>query len=240
MASPQPIEPTPQRRSPDGADRSVLPVLVITSLVPLVGVLFLQWDLLSILLFYWLEALVGGAFAGLRALLHSGPRAVGSVLGFLLVVIVLGAAHLAVLVVLAEAVDQAGPFAPDLSEATSLGLIAALGAIYQGAFAWLLLERPLLLLLALPAEALGQLMEIWRGPRRAADRALGSARAILRRALGGLVGLHLALLFGAAAIAALGFADLVPVLIVLVLIKLGFDLGSHRAAGRLAGRPAAS
>jgi hypothetical protein len=234
LESQHPIDPTSQRPSPEGAERSVLLALIITNLLPLAGVLFLQWDLLAILLFYWLESLVRGAFAPLRAVLHSGLSAVGSAVLFVLVAIVMGAAHLAVLVVLAEAIGQAGPFAPDLSKVTSAGLVAALGGIYQAALAWILLERPLLLLLALPAEAVWQWIELWRGPRRAADQALGSANAILRHALGGLAGLHLALLLGAAAIAALGLADLLPVLAVLMLFKLVADLRSHRAAARLA------
>jgi len=204
--------------------------LIAVNLLPLAGVLFFEWDLLSVLLFYWLEGLVQCAFAALRALLHSGFRAVGAVLLFVPVAVVLGAAHLAALVVLAGVVDQAGPFAPDLSELANVGLFAALGAIYQGVIAWILLERPSLLLLALPAEALSQAIELWRGPRRAADQTLGSAQAILRQALRILILLQLALLFGGAVIALFEAADLFPVLALLVSFKLLVDDRAYRRA----------
>jgi len=211
--------------------------LIAANLLPLAGVVLMDWDLLSVLLLYWLETFVICSLAVLRALHHSGGSALGVVLVFLLAFVTLSAGHLAVLVVLAEALGQTDASMPDLSAAADAPLFSALKIIYLGGLEWIADERPGLLLYALPSLLLSRLIGCWPGPGLKADRRLDSAQTILRQALGRVVVLHLALLTGSAMIAALQAGDLLPVLALLILFKLGFDLRDHRQAERAA-RPA--
>ncbi len=52
--------------------------LVVTNLIPLLGAWLLDWDVLAILLFYWLESLVAGGFGLLRILSSLYPGLVAS------------------------------------------------------------------------------------------------------------------------------------------------------------------
>jgi hypothetical protein len=211
--------------------------LIAANLLPLAGVVLMDWDLLSVLLLYWLEAIVICSLAVLRALYHSGWSALGVVLVFVLAFVTLSAGHLAVLVVLAEALGQAGSSMPDLSAAADVSLFSALRILYLGGLEWIADERSGLLFYALPALALSQMIGCWPGPRITADRRLDSAQTILRQALERVIVLHLALLGGSAVVAALQAGDLLPVLALLILFKLVFDLRDHRQAERVA-RPA--
>lgn len=207
--------------------------LVAANLMPILGVLFLGWDLLSVLLLYWLENLMLCGLALLRIFSRFGLAAIGTALTFLLIFIVLAASHMAVIVVLAEALGQAGANAPDVSQAADAPLFSALGMIYQGGLSWILLERPQLLFVALPALLASQVFSHWQGPMLAADQLSTSAVGLARHALSHVIVLHIALLLGTAVIAALRVFDLLPVLVLLVLFKLWFDLRSHQEAERI-------
>ena len=54
-----------------------LPVLVAANLVPLLGVLFLDWDLATILVLYWIENGIVGVLNVPKILLARGPLRVG-------------------------------------------------------------------------------------------------------------------------------------------------------------------
>jgi hypothetical protein len=202
--------------------------LIAANLVPLVGVLFLDWDLLSILLLYWLETLLICALNLLRALNHPAGTTLGSALVFLLVFVVLNAAHLAVLISLAGALGVADEAIPNLSALADAPLFSALEGLYSGALGWIIRDRPELLIYGLPALALGQLLALRERSVLSADRHLDSADTVLRQALGRIIALHLALLLGSVAIAMLQADTLLPVLALLILLKLMFDLQSHR------------
>ncbi|MCA1804108.1 MAG: DUF6498-containing protein [Xanthomonadaceae bacterium] len=49
-------------------DRIALALLVAVNLIPIVGVLWLDWDLASIIILYWLENLVIGFYTILKML----------------------------------------------------------------------------------------------------------------------------------------------------------------------------
>jgi hypothetical protein len=209
-----------------GAIARIRPQLLLigANLVPLVGVVFLGWDLLSVLLLYWLETLLICILAVLRVLRQSGVRALGSVLVFLAVFLCLGAAHMAGLLVLAGALGEAGTAIPDLSAVADAPLFAALQTLYFGGLEWIARDRPALLQYGLPALVACQIAGLWPGAKQAVDRAPVPDQAILRQALVRVITLHLALLFGSAVIAALLMEVLLPVLVLLVLLKLLFDL----------------
>lgn len=202
-------------------------LLIAANLVPIVGVLFLGWDLLSILLLYWLETLLICILAVLRVLRQSGVRALGGVLVFLLIFLCIGAAHMAVLLVLAEALGETGTAIPNLSAVADAPLFAALQKLYFGSLEWIALDRPELLQYGLPAIAIGQIIGLWPEAKLADDRGPVSDQAILRQTLVRVISLHLALLFGSAVIVALHVDALFPVLALLVFLKLLFDLRSH-------------
>lgn len=64
------------------SSRVALAALVGGNLVPLVGVLFLGWNLLTILVLYWLENGIVGAFNALKMLMARGdPPGIGSLAG---------------------------------------------------------------------------------------------------------------------------------------------------------------
>jgi len=64
------------------SSRIALAALIGGNLVPLVGVLFLGWDLLTILVLYWLENGIVGAFNVLKMLMARGdPPGLGSFAG---------------------------------------------------------------------------------------------------------------------------------------------------------------
>lgn len=63
-------EPRPQA----GHARIALAALVLANLVPLFGVLFLDWDVASLVVLYWSENLVIGAFTILKLLLKARGR----------------------------------------------------------------------------------------------------------------------------------------------------------------------
>ncbi|MEN1728239.1 MAG: DUF6498-containing protein [Pseudomonadota bacterium] len=203
--------------------------LIVTNLIPLFGVLLLEWDLLSVLLIYWLETLLVCGLTLLRLLLCGGIRALGSMVLFLMAFVSLSAAHMAVIATLADALNPS-ELVPDLSAAANVTLFEALGVLYGGGLAWIGAERPVLLTLVLPALFIGQLVAYWRGPVRRLDQRQSTAQSIMGRALGRVVISHVALLLGSAVIVALGFMDLLPVLALLILFKLLFELRMHRQA----------
>ena len=60
-------------RQAAGSTPLAIGLLIGANLIPLVGVLFLGWDLLTILVLYWLENGMVGAFNVLRMALAAGP-----------------------------------------------------------------------------------------------------------------------------------------------------------------------
>ncbi len=68
--------------TPGPLSRRSIAAIVIGNLIPVVGVLFLGWDAGAILILYWIENLIVGAFTLPRILSAQGPAAAaGSVLG---------------------------------------------------------------------------------------------------------------------------------------------------------------
>ena len=77
----------PEAKAPDNCPKSQKPplsvtggrsaistvALVLANLVPLFGVLFLKWDIFSIMILFWLENVILGFFNVLRMLFASGP-----------------------------------------------------------------------------------------------------------------------------------------------------------------------
>ena len=58
--------------------------LVLANLVPVFGVLFLQWDVGAIVVLYWTENLVAGFYTLLKMLVTGGTSALGTLLFFCL------------------------------------------------------------------------------------------------------------------------------------------------------------
>lgn len=64
------------------ADKTPLQALLLANLIPVFGVLFFDWDARNVLLLYWLENLVIGAYTLLRMLATHKWKALGSALFF--------------------------------------------------------------------------------------------------------------------------------------------------------------
>lgn len=63
-------EPAPKRI------RRSIAVLILMNLVPIAGVLFLDWDIAALVVLYWSENLIIGFYNIVRMLVVAGPRAV--------------------------------------------------------------------------------------------------------------------------------------------------------------------
>lgn len=220
--------------SPRGAERLSLAVMLLANLLPLAGVLWFGWDLLSVLLLYWLENLLFALVAVVRMLRVGGLAALGTVLLLTLVFAALAAVQLEIIAVLARAVGLPVPQALDPAAVADAPLFTALQGIYLAGLQWIIEDRPDLLLTAFPALLLSHLVELLTGPDRSADRVRTTPVAVMRAALGHVAVMHLALLAGATVLALLRAATLTPVLAALVLLKLLLELRVHRRASHLA------
>jgi len=209
-------EPVPR---PDSGRHDRL-VLLLANLVPLVGVLGFGWDLVSLLLLYWMESLVVALIASVRVALAPTRAALGGLLLCVLAFAALAAAHLVVIAVLADAVGMPTPEGMNSSTLGDMPLFSALAAICRGGLDWIVNDYPGLLVFAFPALGAAQLYGKGTRPTSAS----GGLRMALRR----WIVLHLAVLFGAAVMVVLQVQDLAPVLVALVILKTTIDLRHGR------------
>lgn len=211
------VDAIKQEKSAD-TDRMV--GIMVASLLPLAGVIFFNWDLKSVMLIYWLESLISGAFVALKLYIrppwHPGLLfARIFVLSFyLLFWLGFVVAHLLVILVLFH---PGGPEAfefPDRFEAFITMVFAE----------WMLLPAAILLL------TYGwQFIRDWL-------LAAGWQRVSELRLLGGLLGrvivIHIILVVGGYVV--LTFGQPLILLFMLIAAKLGMDLLAEFISRRFA------
>jgi hypothetical protein len=198
--------------------------LVVANLIPLVGVLAFGWDLLTILVIYWLENGVVGVYNVLRMATAQGSgqvsvdRTVAKVIA-----IPIFCLHYSVFWVVHGVFVFALPsFAGAINERMGFG---------QGVDPGPLVGTVVVL-------AISHGLSYWLNFIRAGEYRRVSAPELMMAPYGRLVVLHVTIILGAFAIAATGtpVAALVILVTLKTLLDLGFHLGEHR---RLGARPVA-
>lgn len=214
--------------------------LVVANMVPLAGVVFLGWDLMTLLVLYWVENAVVGVFAVGRILTAAGPEPVGQ-----------------------RSTGQRStpqpPPPPPPSQGTPLltGMTAriVLTAFFCFHYGFFWLIHGVFVLFALPALfttgdgmtpapdpsvvlvavaflLVSHALSFWLNWLRGGEFRTSSARREMGAPYTRVAVLHLTIIFGAIGTAILG----VPVwaLIVMVVVKTAIDLRAHLAERRRA------
>ena len=188
-------------------------VLVLANLVPLGGVLFLDWRVFDVLLLYWAENVVIGAINVLRMGV-SGGKDKWFMMPFF-------AAHYGFFC-FGHLIAIMGIFDPSGSSET-------VWQMFFGMTPAQALKSPLWIGIA--AIAISHLFSFFGNFIRAGEYRRTSASALMSRPYGRIVVLHVTVLFGAALIQWLGSP--VSMLVVLIAAKIVFDLQLHQSERRV-------
>lgn len=183
-----------------------LAALILVNLVPLVGVTVLGWNLYDVMLLYWLENGVVGAFMILRILTAAGagPGAIGMALFFSVHYGIFWTVHGGLVGALFSPAGPNGglpfPLVGGADGTSGLG-IAILGLVVS--------------------HGISYVQNWWI----AGEREYVTEEQVVPRAYGRVVALHVAILAGGFAAQAVGAA--IIALVVLVVVKIGIDAAAH-------------
>lgn len=204
------------------ASRAVL-ALVLANLLPLAGVLWLGWRLFDVMLLYWLENAVIGAYTLLRMATAGEQRFTTLLFGpfFVLHYGAFWSVHgLFVVSLFGGAGVDFTPFADAVSEPAT-----APGGGWSG-------PEVLVALAGLAvSHGVSFVQNWWRG----GERRGATPAAVMTRPYGRVVVLHLTILFGGVAVMALG--QPIAALALMVLLKIGVDAIAHLREHRALARP---
>ena len=190
-------------------DALAIATLVAANLVPLVGVLFFDWQVLNIALLYWVENIVVGIYAVLRMLKVGGATALPLAIFFCVHFGGFCAGHLLFIVVL-------------LGGAFDGTATAASPPAASGALAWLL---------GIAAMFVSHGVSYVRNFLGKREYERSSINAEMGKPYPRMIVLHVAIVLGAFAVASLGSP--IGFLLLLVLLKLGLDLAVHYVGHRM-------
>ncbi len=203
-----------------GTRRKVsLLALVVVNLIPLAGVLFFGWDVAALMILYWSENLVlgfftlarmlvvsplGGCFSGLFFLIHYG--------GFC------GVHGMFIVMTLID-----GDFNPFPDDTWPLFLVfpQILFNVTAAVLAFAPAEWIVAFVALFVSHGVSFLVNFLLGP----ERETATIGALMGAPYGRIVILHIAIIAGGFGVMALG--QPVFMLIVLVMLKMGLDLGLH-------------
>lgn len=210
--------------------------LVLANLVPLVGVLFFGWDALALLLLYWLENLVIGAYTLLRMVRAEGFKGFGPGAFFVFHYGFFCAIHGVFIVTIASlglAENPADELFPD-DAAFPLMPFLLLGNLLD----WIGREMPGLLFLPLLGFVISHGLSFFEHVIVGGEDEGRSAQKIMGDPYRRIAVMHVAILAGAGLIISLGGGSAIPMLLVLVALKTGIDLAQHRKEHRRRAREA--
>ncbi|TGD74710.1 hypothetical protein E4634_05785 [Mangrovimicrobium sediminis] len=199
--------------------RISLVALVAVNLLPLAGVVFLDWDVASLMVLYWSENIILGFFTLLKMVmvaplgtLFAGPFFVIHYGGFC------GVHGLFLVSLLLD--SDFSPMPDDPWPAflvfPQLLLNVCLEVLRFAPPEWMFAFAALF-----ASHGISFMVNFLRGPEREA----GSAQKLMTQPYGRIVVLHVAILFGAFAISI--FGEKLFMLVILVLVKLGLDVTLH-------------
>jgi hypothetical protein len=204
--------------------------LVLANLVPLAGVLFLGWDALALLLLYWLENLVVGAFTLLRMLRAGGVKALGLGAFFAFHYGFFCAIHgmfvLSISAIGSDTDPAAGLFPDDML----LPLFPF--ALLANLIGWIHAQMPALLFLPMLGFVVSHGLSFIEYQLNRGEDEGRSAQQIMGDPYRRIVLMHVAILAGAGLIVSLGAGSAVPMLLALVALKTVLDLAQHRREHR--------
>lgn len=196
--------------------------LLCANAIPLVGTLFLRWDIASVLALYWLETAVIGLFTVLKLLTVAKPMPPMPWIGrpFLAMFFcvhfgIFQFVHGVFLVFLLLFGDRGGDFAPLQAPARLVDSLAATSGLVA--------------ILGIAASHAVSFVANWLIGR---ERERVPAQVVLFSPYRRVVAMHLTLLFGAFVTLVLGSATVL--LVILVIAKTIADARAHTAEHRLA------
>lgn len=213
--------------------------LVLANLVPLAGVLLFGWDALALLLLYWLENLVIGAYTLLRMVRAEGFKGLGPGAFFLFHYGFFCAIHGVFVVSIAslgEAANPADELFPGDDAIFPLMPFLLLGNLLD----WIGRELPGLLFLPLLGFIVSHGLSFFEHVIVGGEDEGRSAQKIMGDPYRRIAVMHVAILAGAGLIISMGGGSAIPMLLALVALKTGIDLAQHRKEHRRRAREAAA
>lgn len=196
-----------------------LALLVLVNAIPVVGVLFFDWDVLALMILYWSENLVLGFYTLAKMLVKSPLGGLGMGLFFLVHYGGFCAGHgLFILAILADA-DL------DLIQGDSWPLFLVFVQLLIGVIRAVLELAPPAWLLAFGALFASHGVSFVANFLVAGERDRVTLQELMTAPYKRIMILHVAVIAGGAAVAALG--QPIGMLLVLVMLKLGVDIALH-------------
>jgi hypothetical protein len=219
---PGPAQPTELRAGPSSGLRSRLSLaaLVLVNLLPLAGVIWLEWDVAALVILYWSENLILGFYTLVKMLLVSPLAALPAGLFFLVHFGGFCAVH--GLFILALLVDtdvrfmEGDPW-PFFLIFLQLLLSVVLQVLALAPPEWLVVFAGMFL-----SHGISLVANFLVG----GERRVVTVRQLMGEPYGRIAVLHFAIILGGFAVAALGQRS--ALLILLVLLKLAMDISLHR------------
>lgn len=211
------------------ADQTPLQALLIANLIPVFGVIFFDWDARNVLLLYWLENLVIGAYTLLRMLATHKWRALGAAAFFSFHFSFFCGGHGMFVFALSglgsegmnDPLDNFWPENDDLAFLIPLQMLFAI-------LGWMLSEAPGMLGLPLLAFIVSHGISAYTHHVVLREDDGRDVDAIMWDPYGRIFLLHIALLFGSFIIIFSGGGGIWPVLLLLIGFKTAFDVHQHR------------
>jgi hypothetical protein len=204
--------------------------LVLANLVPLAGVLFFGWDALALLLLYWLENLVVGAFTLLRMVRAEGFKGLGPGAFFVFHYGFFCAIHGVFVVSIASLGAATNPADALFADDAALPLMPFL--LLGNLLEWIGREMPALLFLPLLGFVVSHGLSFFEHVIVGGEDEGRSAQKIMGDPYRRIAVMHVAILAGAGLIISMGGGSAIPMLVVLVALKTGIDLAQHRKEHR--------
>lgn len=212
----------------DRVDRIPLAALILANLAPVVGVLFFGWDAHYLLLLYWLENLVVGAWTLVRMLHVGGLRVLPQSAFFTFHYSFFCAGHGIFILTLTDLPGEAPP--EDFDDEGFVLLMPFRMLISQ--FGWIANEMPGLFGLPLLAFAISHGVSTLYHHFIDREDAERDPDDIMFDPYKRIVALHIAIILGAMAIIETGATTVAPALLLLVAVKTAIDVHQHRSAHR--------
>ncbi len=210
-------------------DRLPAQALVIANLLPLIGVLLLDWDVRYLLLLYWLENLIIGAITVIRMLHIGGLQAIGTSLFFTVHYGFFCAGHGVFVIALSTmGSDELSGF--DYPE-SDIPLLIPFDML-RGVLQWIGTHAPELYFIPLLALVISHGISLVRHHFIGREDEGRDIDDIMFDPYPRLAILHISIIVGSFFVIAAGGASVAPVLILVIAGKTWLDLHLHERAHR--------